>query len=126
MDLHSLALAAAGILGSTVGVVHFRLTQKLMVRPIQSRLAADERVKAPIRKLVTALLHFSAYNWILGGLALIAAALWLGHEARLATGLLVGSSYLYGAAANLWATRARHPGGLLYALAVALIVFGLS
>ena len=35
------------------------------------------------------------------GLALVAAAIWFEQDARLATGLLVGSSYLYGALGNL-------------------------
>src|SRR5215468_4262386 len=44
--------------------------------------------------------------------------------ASIATALLVGSSYLFGAAGNLWATRGRHPGWLLYAIALGLIVYG--
>jgi hypothetical protein len=47
-------------------------------------------------------------------------------EARLATGLLVGSSYLFGAVGNLWATRGRHPGWVLYTIALILIVYGIG
>jgi hypothetical protein len=54
----------------------------------------------------------------------IAAANGFAPNARLATALLVGSSYLYGALANLWATRGRHPGWVLYAAALVLIVYG--
>ena len=72
------------------------------------------------------LLQYSTFNWLLGGFALIAAALWFGHDARLATGLLVGSSYLYGAAGNLWGTRGRHPGWMLMAVALVLIVLGVD
>jgi hypothetical protein len=54
------------------------------------------------------------------------AAAWLGPQARLATALLVGSSYLFGAMGNLWATRGRHPGWLLYAIALGLIVYGVD
>ena len=72
------------------------------------------------------LLQFSTFNWLLGGLALIGAALWFGHEARLATGLLVGSSYLFGALGNLWGTRGRHPGWMLMAVALVLIVLGVD
>jgi hypothetical protein len=61
----------------------------------------------------------------LGGLALVASAAWFGWDVRLATGLLVGSSYLYGALANLWGTRGRHPGWMLMAVAVILIALGL-
>jgi hypothetical protein len=59
-------------------------------------------VGASIRRLVPLLLHFSTISWLLGGLALIAAANWFERDARLATGLFVGSLYLFGALGNLW------------------------
>ena len=62
-------------------------------------------------------------SWFAGGLALIAAAGWFGSEARLSTSLLVGGLYLYGALGNLWGTRGRHPGWMLYTVALALIAF---
>jgi hypothetical protein len=72
------------------------------------------------------LLHFSTFAWLVGGLALVAAAAWFGREVKLATGLLVGSLYLYGALGNAWATRGRHPGWILMAAAVGLIGYGFS
>jgi hypothetical protein len=120
------ALATSGIIGSSVAVLHVNLTQRLMVGPVEALFVADARIARPIRRLVPLLLQFSTFNWLLGGLALIAAALWFGHEARLATGLLVGSSYLYGALGNLWGTRGRHPGWMLMAVALVLIVLGVD
>ena len=120
------ALATAGVIGSGVAVFHGILTQRLMVRPVEALFVADARIAGPVRRLVPLLLQFSTFNWLLGGFALIAAALWFGHDARLATGLLVGSSYLYGAAGNLWGTRGRHPGWLLMAVALVLIVLGVD
>jgi hypothetical protein len=120
------ALAMAGVIGSCVSVVHGVLTQRLMVKPVEALFVANGRIAAPVRRLVPGLLHFSTFNWFLGGLALIAAALWFGHDARLATGLLVGSSYLYGALGNLWGTRGRHPGWMLMAAALVLIVLGVG
>ena len=79
----------------------------------------------PSKRLVPALLHFSTMIWFLGGVALIAAATAFSRDARIATGVLVGSSYLLGAAINFWATRGRHFGWMLYAAAVVLIVLGL-
>jgi hypothetical protein len=110
-DLADAALGLAGVIGSGVAVVHGILTQRLMVRPFEAFLVADKRMTASVRRLVPGLLHFSTFNWFLGGLALIAAAIWFEQDARLATGLLVGSSYLYGALGNLWATwfRTRQP-----------------
>ena len=124
MNWHDAALAMAGVIGSGVAVVHGVLTQRLMVGPFEQ--LADRRIAAPIRRLVPLLLQFSTFNWFVGGLALIVAANSFEHEARLATGLLVGSSYLFGALGNLWATRGRHTGWMLYAVALVLIVYGVG
>ena len=120
------ALGLAGVIGSGVAVVHGILVQRLMVRPFEPLLLADKRMTASVRRIVPGLLHFSTFNWFLGGLALVAAAIWFEQDARLATGLLVGSSYLYGALGNLWVTRGRHVGWVLYAVALVLIVFGVN
>jgi hypothetical protein len=119
MNWHDAALGMAGVIGSGVAVVHGILTQRLMVGPFEQ--IADRRIAAPIRRMVPLLLQFSTF---VGGLALIVAANSFEQEARLATGLLVGSSYLFGALGNLWATRGRHPGWMLYAVALVLIVYG--
>jgi hypothetical protein len=124
MDWHDAALMAAGIIGSAVAVVHGILTQRVMVQPIQE-IAATQMSRS-IRRLVTMLLQFSTFNWFIGGLALVVAAFALEQEARLMTGLLVGSSFLFAAIGNLWATRGRHPGWVLYGAAVLLIGYGLS
>lgn len=122
MSLQDWALAAAGAIGGAVAVIHGVLTQKLMVAPV----SADRRLPPVVRRLVAALLQFSTYNWLLGGVALVAVAVMaVGPQARLAVGLLVGSSYLFGVVGNFWGTRGRHPGWVLYALSLGLIVFGL-
>jgi hypothetical protein len=125
MDWQDATLALAGIIGSGVAVVHGILIQRLMVRPFYELSFADRRISAPIRRLVPGLLHFSTVSWFLGGLALI-AAIWFGRDMRLAACLFVGGLYLYGALGNLWATRGRHPGWMLYAVALVLIVLGAS
>jgi hypothetical protein len=126
MNWQNAALGLAGVIGSGTAVVHGILTQRFMVRPIEALFLSHGRISAPVRRLLPGLLHFSTFNWFLGGLALIAAALWFDQDARLATGLLVGSSYLYGALGNLWGTRGQHPGWMLMAAALILIAFGLS
>lgn len=126
MNGHNVALIAAGIIGSGVAVVHGLLTHRLMTAPWMRLSGGDAQIVPPIRRLVPALLQFSTFNWFLGGLALIAAALWLGPEARRVTGLLVGSSYLYGAIGNGWGVRALHPGWMLYAVALGLIAYGIT
>jgi hypothetical protein len=124
MSWHDAALGLAGVIGSGVAVVHGVLVQRLMVRPIAA--LTDPSVSPQIRSLVAGLLQFSTFNWFIGGLALIAAAAWFESDAKLATGVLVGSSYLFGAVGNLWSTRGRHPGWILYAVALVLIVFGVQ
>lgn len=126
MNWQDAALAMAGVVGSCVAVVHGILTQRLMVRPFEAFFLADKRITAPIRRLVPLLLHFSTVSWFLGGLALMAAARWFEQDARLATGLFVGGLYLYGALGNLWGTRGRHPGWMLYTAALVLIAFGVN
>ena len=125
MNWQNAALALAGLIGSGVAVVHGVLVQRLMVRPLDT-FFAEARRAASIRRLVPLLLHFSTVAWFVGGLALIAAAACFGPEAKRATGLLVGGAYLFGALANLWATRGLHPGWMLYAVAILLIAFGIS
>jgi hypothetical protein len=120
------ALILAGVIGSCVAVLHGVLVQRLMVRPVETFFAGDARIKAPIRRLVPLLLHFSTIAWFLGGLALIAAASWFERDARLATGLFVGTLYAFGALGNVWATRGRHPGWMLMTTALILIVFGVT
>jgi len=126
MNWQDAALGMAGLIGSCVAVVHGILTQRLMVRPFEEFALADKRISAPVRRLVPLLLHFSTISWFLGGLALVVAATWFEQDARLATGLFVGSLYLYGALGNLWGTRGRHPGWMLMAAALLLIAFGVN
>ncbi len=126
MEWQDAALAAAGVIGSGVAVVHGLLVQRLMVRPFAELSAGDRRFSGPTSRLIPLLLHFSTIGWFLGGLVLVAAAIWFGEEAKRAAGLFVGSLFLFGALGNLWATRGRHPGWMLMAAAVVLILFALG
>ena len=126
MNWQNAALATAGVIGCGVAVVHGILVQRLMVKPFEEFALADGRIGVSIRRMVPLLLHFSTISWFLGGLALIAAARWLERDARLATGVFVGSLYLFGALGNLWGTRGVHPGWMLMAVALVLIAFGIT
>jgi len=126
MNWRNAALAVAGVIGSGTAVVHGILVQRLMVKPFEEFALANGRIGAPVRRLVPLLLHFSTISWFLGGLALIVAARWLEGDARFATGVFVGSLYLFGALANLWGTRGLHPGWMLMAVALVLIAFDIS
>ena len=124
MDTHDVALAAAGVIGAGVAVFHGFLTQRLMVKPLTAPGAIQ--IAPPVRRIMAGLLQFSTFNWFVGGLALLVSVFVFQREARLATSLLVGSSYLFGALGNLWASRGRHPGWVLYGTALLLIVYGLG
>jgi hypothetical protein len=124
MDWQDGAMIAAGVIGSGVAVVHGVLVQRLMVAPFETAFREDRRMSLAAKRLVPVLLHESTTAWFAGGLALIAAALWFDASARVAVAVCVGALYFYGALGNLWGTRGRHPGWMLYALALALIVFG--
>lgn len=124
MELRDAALMLAGAIGCGVAVVHGVLTQRLMVAPV-ARLTGDA-LSPPIRRLVPLLLHYSTVAWLVGGLALLAASRIASPGARLAIGALVGLSYIFAAAGNAWATRGRHPGWMLMALAVALTAYGVK
>src|SRR6266478_2131510 len=124
MAWQNAALAMAGIIGAFVAVVHGILVQRFMVRPFEEFAVADKRIARRTRRLVPLLLHFSTIAWFLGGLVLVAAANWFEQDARLASSLFVGGSYLFGAVVNLWATRGPHPGWMLMAAALVLILLG--
>jgi hypothetical protein len=125
MTWQDVAFAAAGAIGGGTAVVHGVLVQRLMIRPLAASLA-DTSTPGSIRRLVPLLLHFSTVVWFLGGLVLIAAAVRLDGGARLAAGLFVGATFLFGAVVNFWATRGRHPGWMLMAAAVVLVALGLD
>ncbi|MGH6872188.1 MAG: hypothetical protein ACREHE_11840 [Rhizomicrobium sp.] len=126
MDEHALALVAAGALGSAVALVRGVLTQRHLVDPLMRMAGGDRRMRASTVRLVPVLLQFSTYAWFLGGLALIAAALWLEPKARLVVCAMVGAIYIFGTLGNLWATRGRHPGWMLLGASTVLIAFGAS
>lgn len=123
--MQNVALTLAGMIGATTAIVHGILTDRLMTRPVDVHLRHDQHASAAIRRLVPLLLQYSTFSWLLGGIALVAVANGWQPGARLAIGLLIGSMFLYGAVANLWGTRGRHPGWILMAVAVALIAIGL-
>jgi hypothetical protein len=126
MNLHDVALVAAGVIGSAVAVAHGIIVQRHMVRRLEKLSVGEDRMPTSTRRVMAGMLHFSTFNWFFGGVALVAAATWLEPGARYATGLIVGSSYLYGAVGNFWGTRGRSPGWILYAIALALIAYGVN
>lgn len=123
MPWQNLALELAGLIGAVVAIAHGVLVQRLIVAPFEEAAAADRRFSTTVRRLVPPLIHFSTVVWFAGGIALASATIF-NAQARLSVCLSVGATYLLGAVGNFWATRGRHPGWMLLALALALIAFG--
>lgn len=123
--MQNLLLSLAGLIGAATAIFHGIVTHRLMVVPIDRRLADAAGVSMTIRRIVPPLLQYSTYSWLAGGIALVIAANVAGAETRLWISLLVGAEFLYAAIANLWATRGRHPGWVLMAAAVTLIAVDL-
>src|SRR5258707_14915990 len=111
MAWQNTALGMAGIIGACLAVIHGVLVQRYMGRPFEE-FAADKRIAGSTKRMGPLLLHFSTFIWFLGGLSLVAAANWFGPEARLATSLFVGGTYLFGAIVNNLTKRGLRPGWL--------------
>ena len=126
MDWHGIALATAGVIGGGTAVAHGLLMQRLIIAPVGALLAANGRISQPVQRLMPLLLHFTTFNWLFSGLTLIAAAVWFGQQARLATGIFAGSSFLFGALIALWGTRRPHPSWILMTIALVLIVLAVG
>lgn len=124
MNWQNVALVLAGVIGSSVAVAHAFVMQRVMVRPIV-RALADTPTSAPIRRLVSPLLHLSSIAWFTGGVILIAVGAGWMPQFRSAAALVVAAFYLHAAVLNGWATRGRHPGWALMALACLLILMGM-
>jgi hypothetical protein len=123
MVWQNIALTLAGVVGSAVAVFHGILMQRMMIRPIERALAGTP-TSAGIRRLVSPLLHLSTIAWLAGGLALIAVGSGWAPPFRLPVALVVGAFYFHAMVLNCWATRGRHPGWMLMAAALLLILIG--
>ena len=119
--MHNMLLIIAGIIGASVAVIHGVLMQKLMINPLLNSSYGQE-MKVQIRKLLPILLHFSTLFWFIGGASLIMAPFVFDQTARLVVSITVGGFYTFGALGNFWGTRGRHPGWVLLAVSVVLIL----
>lgn len=126
MTASDIALLTAGSIGAGTAIVHGVLLHRLAIVPLDEVLASTPTLSKTIKLLLGPLLQFTTFAWLGSGLALIAASIWLGTEAKLALAVVAVSHFLYGAIGNMRATRGRHPGGWLMAIAVALIAFAVS
>lgn len=120
METYQLTYVAGGCLGSSVAIIHGILMQKHLVAPV----TASEQLSSNAKELCVLLLQFSTFVWLVGGIALIYAALFLSSTTALIIASLIALCYLYGAIGNFWATRGRHFGWIPLIAAVLSISWG--
>lgn len=124
-DSTNLALVAAGIIGCVTAVIHGVIVRKILVAPA-TRLMSESGTPRSIIGLVGPLIQFSTFAWLLAGIALIIVGAGGAPDARWSVGLMAAALFLYGAVGNAWATRGRHPGWVMMALACGLIAYALG
>ena len=117
------ALMLGGAVGVIVGMFHGSVVERVMVRPIGAALAGTD-IRISARRLVSPIMHVSTVVYILGGLALIAIGAGWAPHLRTAVALTISGFYLHAMVMNSWATRGRHPGWMLMAVALVLIQAG--
>lgn len=117
--MRDLCLQAAGVLAMVTACVHGYLGQVRVIGPAGI-------TRPVIRRLLQAVWQAGALHWAVGGAVFIAAPHVMGAEARLWVVVVMGAGYALPALGNLWVMRARHPGGWLLGLVVALAAAGAS
>ncbi len=122
MDWFGVAISAGGLVGAGVAVAHGTIMQQHIIEPVSVGAAT---LSGTSRRLASPLMHFSTACWLVGGLTLTVAPALFHPHAVLALGCCVAITFLYGAAINCWASRARHPGWLLMGAATLLVCTGL-
>jgi len=121
MDIQDWALVASGSIGAIVAVIHGIILQKRMM-PL---IIGQSGLPAVYQRLIPVLLHFSTFCWFFGGVVLAIAPFYFTTPVKTTITLFVGFFYAFGAIGNFWGTHGKHPGWILLAVAVALIVFGI-
>ena len=116
--MDDLFLYAAGGLGLIISIAHGYLGETRVIRPVQTTSAAGKRV-------LSAIMFLSAIYWGIASLTLLAVPTQFPETARKVIVLSVAAIYLSGSLANLWATRGRHFGWALLAIATSLALAGL-
>lgn len=122
MALPDILLFIAGVVGMIVGIIHTLVMRRVIIRPIQMAVDHHATMRVGAKRLVAPLLYVSGLTWFVEGAALVAAAMFVHGPGRLLICAVAAISYGYAAALNAWATRGRHFGWALMALAVLLVV----
>ncbi|MEM7284064.1 MAG: hypothetical protein AAF438_20860 [Pseudomonadota bacterium] len=110
-------LYASGALGVLISLVHGYLGETKVVVPSEAPNPSAKRV-------LHAIMVLSAVYWFAAAVLLLVTPEFVSVSARPYVVYGVAAVFLSGSVGNLWATRGRHPGWALLAIAAGLAVAG--
>lgn len=117
MAMHDLMLQVAGAIAIVTAVAHGVLGETLVF----ANATIEPR---RLRTLIRLVWQCSTVAWIGGGVLLIAAPLVATDPARRWIVVIVAAMYAFGALANAYATRGRHPGWMALTVVIGLAAAG--
>lgn len=115
--MNDMLLYGAGTLGVLISIVHGYLGLEKVVGPAKAPTQRGKRV-------LQAVMLISAVYWFAAGVLLLLTPSGFLDADRLLVAYAVAFIYVIGSLGNLWATRGRHFGWALLAIAGALAVAG--
>ena len=115
--MDDLFLYAAGTLGAVVSIIHGYLGECRVIQPIQAPSATAKRV-------LSVIMFLSAVYWAVASLLLLSVPTQIPDSARVVVVVGVAAIYASGSLGNHWATRGKHFGWVLLAVAAALALAG--
>lgn len=117
MTMHDLMLQAAGVIAIATAIAHGVLGETMVF----ANATIEPR---RLRTLIRLVWQCSTVAWLAGGVLLIAAPLVTREPARQWIVVVVAAMYAFGALANAYATRGRHPGWMALAVVIGLAAAG--
>lgn len=115
--MRDLMLQAAGVIAILTALAHGVLGETKV-------FAAATIEPRRLRTLIRLVWQCSTVAWIAGGVLLVAAPLVAPEPARQWIVAMVAGMYAFGALANAYATRGRHPGWMALTVVIGLAAAG--
>ncbi|MGB0907157.1 MAG: hypothetical protein ACPGVT_06665 [Maricaulaceae bacterium] len=110
-------LYCAGALGILVSIAHGYIGDRKLIAPLENIHPSGKRV-------LRAIVFLSAVYWFLAGVALLIAPTQFSPDVAKFAVYLAAFIFASSSLANLWATRGRHFGWVLLAVATGLTLLG--
>ena len=116
---------AGGAIGIVVSVIHGILLQRKIIAPYLLEPSL-ETIPPALRLLIVLLLHSTTVAWLSIGMAVLAAPFFADPSGQRIIGGLAILNYAFAAFENGYATRWRHPGWVLLAIATVALAIGMA